>query len=232
MYKQEAGTLHVGTTKSGGKLIDEWKFLSPFKNKTAPNLVVQISIDKTKKDRIEFVAHADCLPVQYRNTDIEQLRQAVEAALRFQHDMLTGVQWEEWLEVEVRGHISESTYWKTRESDLRITYLPIKRGVEPKTGAPYVINANGIAVPFPKPKRAGELDEGEVEHEMRGMSGRDKEAEYSYLPATPENIAALDELMGRMQALHGKLAEFLRQDNVQQSLADMTSRLPALPAPL
>lgn len=232
MYNQEAGTLYVGITKSSGKLVDEWKFISPFRNKAAPQLVVQISIDKSKQDRIIFVARGDCLPVDYQDTDIERLRQTVEAALRHQHDILTGVQWEDWLEVEVRGRTVDRSHWQSRESSLNIVYRPLKRGVDPVTGTAYVINVNGIATPFPLPKRAGELDEGDKVEEIHGMNSRDQEAEFSYLPASAENVAALTELMGRLQTLRGKLAEFLSQGTVQQSLSDLTSRMPSLPAPL
>jgi hypothetical protein len=232
MYKQEAGTLYVGITKASGKLVDEWKFLSPFKNKKAPQLVVQVSIDKSKKDHILFVARGDCLAVDYQDTDIERLRRTVEAALRHQHDLLTGVHWEDWLEVEVCGGTRNDSYWKSQDSALSITYRPIKRGVDPVTGTPYVINSNGLAMPFPKPKRAGELDEGDKVEEFLGMNRREQDAEFSYLPATAENVAALDELMSRLQALRGKLSEFLSQGSVQQSLVDLTSRMPSLPAPL
>jgi hypothetical protein len=232
MYQQKAGTLNVGNTLRGGKIVDKWSFISPFRRKDAPKLEVQVSIDKSKKDSILFVAHGDCLPSKIKDTDIERLRQNVEAALRFQHDMLTRVTWEDWMEVEVRGRIDERNYDKFKKSDLQISCRPLKRGVDPATGEAYVINSNGIAVPFPKPKKADELDEGDTEHDFRGMNKRDKEAEYSYLPATAENVAALDELMGRMQTLRANLSAFLRQDTVQQSLANLNSRLPSLPAPL
>lgn len=231
MYEQNPGHLEVGMTRSGGKLVDEWTFRSPFKDKRAPKLVVQISIDKTKQDRITFLAHADCLGKDIADTDIEQLRQKVEAALRFQHDLLTGVPWEEWLEVEVRGR-TKGGHGGSRESDLRITYRPLKRGIDPASGEHYVINSNEIAVPFPKPKKAGVLDEGEAVGPWRGMNRRESEAEYSYLPATPENIAALDELMGRLDTLRAKLSAFLGQEAVPESLGDLARGMPALPAPL
>lgn len=155
---------------------------------------------------------------------------------------MTGVTWEDWLEVQVRGRRSARDVIGTVESDLRITYCRLKRGVHPVTREPYVINSNGIAVPFPSPKQAGELDP-DVERDTppsvkrlsgysSALGGRDQDAEYSYLPATPENIAALEDLLSRMQALREKLSAFLRQDVVLNSLAGLATALPALPAPL
>lgn len=232
MYAQKAGHLSVGTTRSGGKVVDEWTFVSPFKDTSSPKLVVQVSIDKTKNDRILFCAHADCLGQNIEDTDIEQLRQKVEAALRFQHDMRTGVVWEDWIEVEVRGETEKSARSGTHTSDLRIRARRLQRGVDPTTGNVFVINYNNVVVPFPKPKKAGELDEGEVRHEIKGLNLRDAESEYSYLPATAANVAALEELMGRLTTLRARLAEFLRQDVVHASLANLASGFPALSAPL
>lgn len=246
MYENIAGKLSVDQTRSGGKLIDEWKFVSPFREKGAPQLSAKISIHKHHSGSITFEAHSESLPRPIVDSDINQLRQKVEAALRLQHEMLTGVMWESWLEVEVRGHTSKrgGRTSSTAESHLEIAYRLIKRGVHPVTGKAYIININGIAMPFPSAKNAGEQDpdvEPETPEErkkhldlgIRGLGrGRDVEAEYSYLPATDENIQALDDLQARMQALRDALAKFLRQDTVQQSLSGLASQSPALPAPL
>jgi hypothetical protein len=68
--------------------------------------------------------------------------------------------------------------------------------------------------------------------DFKGMDARDEECEYSYLPATDENIAALEEIMRRMRVLRSSLTIFLGQGNVQQALAGLASGAPALPAPL
>lgn len=241
MFKQTAGTLDVGhQVRSGGKVVDEWKFRSPFHETGAPQLTATVSIDKSNPRAFTFVARSESLPTAIIDTDINRLREKVEAALRQQHDVLTGAVWEDWLEVEVRGRLRRDNRadTSTTEADLTITYRHIKRGVRP-TGETCVVNSNGIAVPFPSAKRAGEPDPdagpdvGESLSNIRGLGrGRDLEAEYSYIPATVENIQALDDLLERMQTLRENLSAFLRQDAVQQSLSGLVSQSPALPAPL
>lgn len=237
MYDLREGHLAVGKTRSDGKIVDEWKFVSPFREGgDAPKLSVQVSIYKVDGDRIEFRAHGAHLAEPLTDTDIERLRHKVEEALRFQHHMLTQVTWEDWLEVRVSGfrkYRDTNSRYRNDESELRIDYTWLKRGVDTRTGKAYVINSNGIAVDFPKPKKANELDEGETiqapgEIEFRGMFKRDLEAEYSYIPATPENIAGLEDMLGRMQTLREKISDFLGQDKVLQSLADVNSQFPLL----
>ena len=72
-----------------------------------------------------------------------------------QEDLLVGIRWEEWLEVVVSPGYRDP---HANEAALQISYSPLKRGVDPKTGIVHTINSNGFAVPFPKPKRAGEPD--------------------------------------------------------------------------
>jgi hypothetical protein len=242
MKSKTAGTLNVDQTRSGGKVIDEWRFISPFKGQDAPKLSAKISIHKSDHAGLTFEAHSDSIPRPIVDTDINRLRQKVDDALRHQHDMLTGVTWVEWLEVEVRGRRSTRPGSDTVEADLRITYRVLKRGVHPDTGDAYFINLNGIAMPFPSAKQAGEpdpdVDPNESEslqdvHLFRGLSrARDLECEYSYLPATPENISALEDLIGRLQSLRDALSTFLRQDTVHASLAGLAGAVPSLPAPL
>jgi hypothetical protein len=91
----------------------------------------------------------------------------------------------------------------------------------------YVINMNHLAVPFPKPKQADVPDDlGPDAPSLKNFkTGRNEDSEYSYLPATDDNIAALDELMNRMDALRLQLSSFLGQESVARSLAMRTANL-------
>lgn len=236
MFKEKPGSLDAGgQVRSGGKVVDEWKFRSPFHDKNAPRLSATISVDKSDRNRFTFVARSDSLPEPITDTDINQLREKVEAALRQQHDLLTRVTWEDWLEVVVRGRRDEHPIHATVESQLVITYRRLKRGMHPDTGEAYVINDNGIATPFPAPKKAGERDAGDDDSQSligARLGARQRDYEYSYVPATHENIAGLENLISAMQQVRDRLAAFLRQDVVATSLADQANRVPALPAPL
>jgi len=233
MYSQEAGKLITGRTRGTGKVVDEWTFKSPLTK--GPKMDVQISIEKSDGDSITFVARSQALPGALRDQNIETLRSKVEEALRTQHQLLTGLVWESWLEVQVRGAREAHSVRADVESRLEVKYCYLKRAVHPVTGDAYTVNHNGVAVPFPLPKLAGEADTPEDVQvgDIKGVwRGREPEAEYSYVPATDENVAGLEDLMARMQALRGALSKFLRQDTINQSLEGLTNPSAALPAPL
>lgn len=226
-YQEHEGRIQLENTNANGRQVAEWKFRSPFKtfrenDKAGPVYTVKISLH-VEGGRAEFRAHGDGLNKneRLRHTDIEQLRLMVEEALTLQHRMDTGVTWEDWLEVEVKGQY-EDRHGGRFSSSLEITYRRLKRGVDPDTGIAYTINSNNIAVPFPQAKtyRPAETDE----ERMFGETA----VELSYIPATPENIAALENLMGRTQQLRDALSQFLSQENVKTALAEINSR-PALP---
>lgn len=245
MYQEKVGKLDVGrSARSAGKVVDEWRFLSPFRTHgdgpKPPALAVEIAIIKGEKDSIVFEARSPGLPgASLRDRDIESLRQRVEEALRFQHDMLTGVQWEDWLEIQVTGSHTDGSDYQGIQANLQLKYSKLKRGVDPKTGKAYYIHSNNVVIEFPLPKKAGERDPDEdLTESLRPggrplkLGGRELNTEYSYLPATPENLAALQDLQSRVNELRLRMSAFLNQDTVQQSLANVASGMLALPAPL
>lgn len=235
MYTQKTGKLEVGRTRSGGKIVDEWTFKSPFREMKGkdPRLSVEVSICKSAGDAITFRAQGECLGRNFlEDTDIEKLRQKVEERLQAQHDVLTSAVWEDWLEVEVRGKVHVSDHWNTEQAELVVKVSLMKRWVDPVSGQAYYLNNNGLASLFPKPKASGEEDVGEKWGIFEGMNKRDVQAEYSYIPATPENLAALRELMARIDELRGRLSTLLRQDTVQSSLNNVAATALKLPAPL
>lgn len=225
MVDQQEGRLEVGATRASGKEVTEWQFKSPFTDRKLPDLSVKVSIHNDRKG-LRFRAHGPCLPEAIEDSDIERLRQQVETALREQHARLTASSWHDWLEIEVHGREDTNRRETERESTLSIKYRRLKRYDDPETGQAFVLNNNGYASSFPKPKKAGFDDEGKPAGDW-DLGSRSVHAEYSYLPATPENIAALEDLMARLNALRTTLSTFLSQDNAQAALLNVAGLLPA-----
>lgn len=238
------GSMSLGSSgfKNGGTRIDEWTFYAPFdRAENAANFKVVVYMRKHhgnsatgKPPTIDFQADCRALPNGFlRSSDIEQLRQAVEAALREQAIMRSGVQWENWLEVVV--HRKERSYGSPVASEeLSIEYRTLLRGRHPEfPDKDYTINFNRVAVPFPKPKKAGEKSGSMVETgSLKGFmgDGRADDAEYAYIPDTPENRAALDQLITSLKLLGTRLSEFLGQDNITQAVSTLQSQLKLLSA--
>jgi hypothetical protein len=230
VLNEKIGKLNTGVTRSSGKVIDEWEFRSPFTDARAPALKVTVSIVKSSSEGITFCVRGDNL-VDMVDTDIERLRQRVCALFQQQHDIAVGVAWEDWLEVAVSG---DSRHFRagSEKAGVEVLYRRLKRGVDAATGLTYTLSINGTAIPFPQPKQSGVNEDGVDYGDWKGMSDRDVETEFSYLPATPENIASLNELMDRVTSLRAKLSEFLRQDTVQESLTSSIDGVLVLAAPI
>jgi hypothetical protein len=235
MNGKKPGQLDVGrSVRSGGKVVDEWRFLSPFRGHgdepKPPKLKVEIAVIKEEKG-ITFEARGVEFNFVARDQNIELLRQKVEEELRFQHDLLTGAPWEDWLEIEVSGKTEERT--QSLQANVQLKYTVLKRAVDPRTGKAYYLHdSNHVAIKFPEPKAVGEMDEGDTVGHFTGLNRRNVDSEYSYLPATPENIAALKDLQNRLEELRLRMSAFLNQGTVQKSLANLASGALSLPAPL
>lgn len=231
MFSSKTGALSIQPTRlNAGKLIDTWAFRSPFKDAAAraieEKLTAQVYIHKSTTS-VYFEAKSPALPGDaISGTDIEKLRAEVEEAFNMQHDALANCKWSDWLEVQVSKQLNPM---RGTGIELKMTYTPLKKGID-AAGKEWTVNFNQVAVPFPTPKQAGQEDQKVQIPGLAGYaSGRPTDCEFSYIPATPENIAAMEALVARFEALHKAMSSFLSQDTIESSLVDasFTSLLPS-----
>ena len=208
-------------TRSGGKKILTWEFTA---RGSQSSVSVAISVEK-HEGGLRFKAACDKLVGEYADSDINALHNKVEAALLGQAAALSGIQWEDWLEVVVRGDNSdfEDSQWSALGASLHIQVNRLKRGMHPSSGEAVTINTNGVVVAFPKATsiNAPEVDQG-------GLRLRGRPEERSYIPATAENRIALDQILERMALLRASMAGLLSQDTVADKLACVAKLVPAL----
>ena len=56
----------------------------------------------------------------------------------------------------------------------------------------------------------------------------DEHQAVAYIPATPENVAAMEDLLGRFRQLRVRLVELMAQEVIQQTLQNVDIGLPRL----
>lgn len=223
-YKGVIGHLDVDPPqRKHGKKIFDWKFEIKAFDKPLPVEVFLVMEDGV----LQFRADCQQLTQPVQDSNIEILRQRVQEILMAQAALLSGVTWEDWFEVVVTG--SDSQFSDSPHSawgaNLKIQVNQLKRGIHPETGKALTINTNGIVMAFPEV--ASMLD---GDDRMHGILF-DHAKERSYIPATPENRRALNEILERMAALKNRLASLLSQDSIQQVLAAPDTHLPLLAKP-
>lgn len=220
-YQNDEAVLRVdGPQRAGGKKVFEWKF---FVRGSDKKMQVDVYLD-SDKDGLKFRAECDRLPSPVHHTDINTLRTQVERELTEQASSISGIVWEDWFEVVVSG--SNSDFEDSRHSalgaDLKIQVNRLKRGIHPLSGFPLTINCNGVVVDFPTATSISETEQG-------GIRFYPHPVERSYIPATPENRQAIDDILSRMDLLRANLASMLSQDVIQTKLAGMDNMFQALP---
>lgn len=215
-YTMDTGFLDASVPqKSAGKKVFDWKY---YAKRDGKSVVVDIPVYlRTQDDKLIFVAISRLFEEgAVKDTDIDRLRQKVAEVMRLNNVSITGIEWEDWFQVTVereRSGFTDSGY-SSMGALLKIDIAQLKRGTDPVTGRDVTINVNRAVTDFPKPRRIDEDDE-------RGDGGlifRDRPKEVSYIPATPENRRALEDIMNRMHELGDNLAEFLRQDKIMNTL--------------
>jgi hypothetical protein len=114
----------------------------------------------------------------------------------------------------------------TTEKGLEVLVTPIKRAIDPLTGRALTLNLNNTVTDFPTPKQAGDVDpDVQVNASLDAfIQGRPRESSFAYVPASAENVAALENIVRRIAELREALSAFLSQDQVEHSLLKLVAR--------
>jgi hypothetical protein len=204
------------TSNVTGKKVFDWEIFVAGRDKAIP-IEVKAYNDNTN---IWFKAKGPFLECEFEGTDINALRQSIVRYLESQFAQLTDTDWEDWLEVRVSG---ENTEFDGRRSalgsTLKIEVKRIKRGVVRKTGEVVTLGYNGGLVSFPSPKTIGQA--------AKTISGyiTESDAEVSYIPATDHNLAAIRNILGKMEDLREGIAKLLTQDDIENNLTTRADQL-------
>lgn len=196
-----------------GKKIATWQFVpsSPHGGKE-----LEVEVFLVGKDALRFVARCRALPHPIEDSDIENLRKTVQRQLLEQASALTGIEWEDWLEIITKGEDSKAGPWSGWGASLQIQVNPIKRGVDPKSGRVLTLHVHGYVMDFPKPTRLGEMPPDDLA--LKGYRLANPHDERAYVPDTPEMRAALEDVITRMGRLRDRLAHVLSQERIHAAL--------------
>lgn len=234
LVPENYGRVESGISKQ--MKIDEWTFNSPHEKDHAKFRATIYLVRGgarfhgrvvDRETAFSFVAESEVFE-KIVDTDIDRLRTLVAQAFAV-HDLgQRGIVWEDWFEVEVIPH-EVSGYLKGKEwgAGLSVEYRPIKRGVHPRTGEELTISTDwhGKVTAFPKPKSATPPKKSLVdeENDLDEYDTRDRRDahQYAYIPATPENRAALETICAALANARTKIELLLAQGSIQKSLASI-----------
>lgn len=218
MKNEQYGALRAKAHRK--KKVDVWTFYSPFADEASRKAGYEAVVEMRNGHRegLHFVAISKHFGSPIKDENIKRLREKVERAFQLADVAARRIDWEDWIEIE----IDQETFWKGQNgAGLTVQWQLIKRGVHPDSGRAYTINNNNVVVEFPKAKLAGEDDEPNTPDGW-AIHHRDVDKQFSYIPATPANIAALKALTVRITEARARVQALLSQAAVQQTLADVT----------
>lgn len=221
--------LDAEPSRKDGRLVDEWLFTAakPGAGKDQ-NVEVKIKVNLVSEDgKLLFRAHIPDLG-KIEDSDIQKLRERVtEATERYSIEKMGSV-WEDWLKVTVNDD-SRGSDPDRFTTGLTINVEPVKRGIDPKSGKPYIFSTNGFwSIPMHHESLLGDNGDGRFEAEMAGKIALSSNRTVGFVPATPENLAALHDLADKMGMLRDRLMNMLAHEEIQKTLESLSEFLPAL----
>ena len=225
-----------------GKKIDTWSFQAPFSDE---KIEIEI-LAGTHEKRLIFTARSQEHEINLASENLNDLHSQLLDLLDARDNLRSDAVWENWLEVIVTGgndhhsggrHSGPFRGYDTpdqKQEKIILSYAMVRKAIY--QGDEYIMNINNNPTPFPKPKEAGVKDEEDkvmFQGKLVSMgSPRLQDSSYSYIPDTPENRKALNEVIMGMNELRNNLSRLLNQDGAQRFLSDVLHRREkALPAP-
>ncbi len=210
-YGRRVGAMHdVFPTRREGRKIATWRYV-PAQRQAQ---VIEVDVSLVAADGLSFIAQCKQLPQPIQDSDIERLRAAVEQALDRQSSLLSGIVWEDWLEIITDGHAQDRPdHHQGIGANLHIQVNPIKRGVDPRTGEILTVSEQGYVMAFPQATRLNRTTVHDGEWKIS-----DSTPERSYVPDTPQVRAAIEDIFTRMRDLRDALANALSSENVLHTI--------------
>lgn len=214
-YKLNPSVLNLDLPERGKRLFI-WKYQALG---SSESLAVEVSLRRSKTGAPVFSALHVRLGEVIEGTDLEKLAKAVQAKLDGKAHELSGLVWENWLKITVKGGDSmfDSSKFAGMGANLHIQVTPLKRAIHPVHKTPVTINDNNCVVELEPPTKLGTLDHQE-------FLTRDSPSETSYVPDTPENRAALEVIATKMRELRAMLAERFSQEKAEASLKQIDNQ--------
>lgn len=239
---------HINTPWWQTKKITEWDYSSPIAfDKEMVGRLGQPKINVNIRRRSKVDDGKDTYTFEARSTwfkageviEAKTLSELEEKCERLLNEIVlasAGIKWTEWLEVKIaRDSTEEQDFGSkrkrdggiTRKAELSVSYTTIKRAKMPD-GRDLMLESGWRLKPFPEPKAAGEKKKRDISSDE--YDWRDEDSEYAYIPATPENIAALDAIRLMIDTAGARLQGLLAQKSIGRTIGFVAAGHPLLTA--
>ena len=212
----------MSSLKVKANKLTEWVFHIPSVGQADKAISVEVRLLAEKSGLMLRATCQDKLIEHIDDSDIGRLHERVEAALNALN-MGVRIDWQDYIQIRTqsgRDDISDAMWgkeWRADES-VEVKAEIVKYGLHPVTQEPYIMDRRGYPAKAVIP--IGTF-QGKPWDSQQGWRS-------TYIPATSENIAAVEDICARLSVLKERIAHVLNQDNIQVTLMNLTHALPLL----